>query len=259
MAETTVGWGGSNRLDGRVAVVTGASSGIGAAVAEVLAGAGAVVVLAARREDRLRMLADGIRDRGGRVLFRTTDVTDLPAMEALVRMAHQEAGPVDILVNNAGIMPLSPLSQLRTGDWHRMVDVNVKGVLNGIAAVLPGMLERECGHIVNVGSVAGRRPFPGGAVYAATKFAVRALSAGIQLELSAAKGIRVTDVQPGVVETELLDHIPDAELARSFAEGWAPRRKLRPEDVAGAVLFAVTAPEHVNVNEILVRPTDQPT
>ena len=144
-------------------------------------------------------------------------------------------------------------------DWVRMVDVNVKGVLHGIAAVLPPMLQAGGGHIVNVGSLAGRRPFPGGAVYSATKFAVRSLTWGMQLELSAARGIRVTDVQPGVVDTELTDHIPDPALREGFQSGWSGRRKLRPGDVAAAVLFALTAPEHVNVNEILVRPTDQPT
>lgn len=246
-------------LEGRVALITGASSGIGEAVAETLAGAGATVVLGARRVDRLEALASRIRDAGGRALLRRTDVTVPDDLQALVRLARAEAGAVDILVNNAGVMPLSPLEQLRVEDWERMVDVNVKGVLFGIAAVLPVMLEQERGHIVNVGSLAGRRPFPGGTVYAATKFAVRALSAGIQLELSSARGIRVTDIQPGVVETELMDHIPDAEVGERFETTWATRRKLAAADVAGAVLYAVTAPPHVNVNEVLIRPTDQPT
>jgi NADP-dependent 3-hydroxy acid dehydrogenase YdfG len=162
-------------------------------------------------------------------------------------------------VNNAGVMPLSPIADGRVDDWERMIDVNVKGVLYGIAAVLPGMRRRGDGHIVNVGSVAGRRPFPGGTVYAATKFAVRALSAGIQLELSAEEGIRITDVQPGVVDTELMDHIPSETIQGRFAETWQQRRALWPGDVAQAVLFAVTAPSRVNVNEILIRPTDQPT
>jgi NADP-dependent 3-hydroxy acid dehydrogenase YdfG len=156
-------------------------------------------------------------------------------------------------------MPLSPVAELRVEDWERMLDVNVKGVLYGIGAVLPAMLEAGRGHIVNVGSLAGRRPFPGGAVYSATKFAVRSLTWGLQLELSAAHGIRVTDVQPGVVETELMDHIPNPDIRDGFESGWEGRRKLRSQDVAAAVLFALTAPEHVNVNEILVRPTDQPT
>jgi hypothetical protein len=137
--------------------------------------------------------------------------------------------------------------------------VNIKGVLFGIGAALPIMLREGRGHIVNIGSVAGRRPFPGGTVYSATKFALRALTAGIQLELSASSGIRVTDVQPGVVDTELADHIPDPAQRDAFLERWSKKRALRAADVAAAVMHAVTAPAHVNINEILIRPTDQPT
>ena len=249
----------AGRLDGRVALVTGASSGIGAAVAEVLAGAGAAVVCGARRRDRLEQLVRRIREAGGAAEARATDVTVRMDLEELARLANERFGRIDILVNNAGIMPLSPVAELRVEDWERMVDVNLKGVLYGIAAVLPTLLRQGSGHIVNVGSVAGRRPFPGGTVYSATKFAVRALTAGIQLELSAARGIRVTDIEPGVVDTELLEHGNDPELRAGFAADWERKRKLSGRDVALAVLFAVSAPEHVNVNEILVRPTDQPT
>lgn len=251
--------GGSLPLAGRTAVITGASSGIGEAVARELANAGAAVVLGARREERLAALAEEIRAGGRRALHRTTDVTDPRAVEALGSAAVEETDRLDIWVNNAGVMPLSTLEELRVRDWERMVDVNIKGVLYGLAACLPVMLARGRGHIVNVGSVAGRRPFPGGTVYSATKFAVRSLTAGIQLELSASKGIRVTDVQPGVVETELMDHIPGEDRREDFLARWLDRRKLQPADVAAAVRFAVTAPDHVNVNEILVRPTDQPT
>ena len=250
---------GGGGLEGRVALVTGASSGIGVAVAEALAGAGASVLMAARREERLREIVARIEASGGVARFRTTDVSRREDVESLAREARERWGRIDVLVNNAGVMPLSPVASLRVDDWERMVDVNVKGVLYGIAAVLPAMLDQGGGHIVNVGSVAGRRPFPGGTVYAATKFAVRALSAGIQLELSAERGIRITDIQPGVVATELMDHIPSEEIRDRFDGTWDDRRRLRPEDVARAVLFAVTAPEHVNVNEILIRPTDQPT
>jgi NADP-dependent 3-hydroxy acid dehydrogenase YdfG len=246
-------------LAGRVAVVTGASSGIGAAVASALAEAGASVTLGARREDRLRDEADAITAAGGRASFRVTDVTRRSDVEALIDAAREHHGPVDILVCNAGVMPLSPLAEARVEDWERMVDVNVKGVLYGLAAVLPEMVQRGSGHVVTVGSVAGRRPFPGGTVYSATKFAVRSLVAGMQLELSSSSGIRVTDVQPGVVDTELADHIPDPERREEFLSRWEARRALRAEDVAAAVLHAVTAPPHVNVNEILLRPTDQPT
>ncbi len=246
-------------LDGRVAIVTGASSGIGEAVAQELAVAGANVVLGARRVPRLEALVAAIQAKGGVAVHQRTDVAVRGDMMALAQLAVERFGQVDILVNNAGVMPLSPVAELRVEDWERMVDVNVKGVLYGIAAVLPGMLEKGAGHIVNVGSVAGRRPFPGGAVYSATKFAVRSLTWGMQLELSAARGIRLTDVQPGVVDTELLDHLPDQESRQTFEDAWAEKRKLMGEDVAAAVLYAVSAPDHVNVNEILLRPTDQPT
>jgi NADP-dependent 3-hydroxy acid dehydrogenase YdfG len=246
-------------LEGRVAIVTGASSGIGEAVAQELARAGANVVIGARRVPRLEALVEAIRVEGGVAVHRRTDVAERGDMEELARLAVDRFGQVDILVNNAGVMPLSPVAELRVEDWERMVDVNVKGVLYGIAAVLPGMLENGAGHIVNVGSVAGRRPFPGGAVYSATKFAVRSLTWGMQLELSAACGIRLTDIQPGAVDTELLEHLPDQDVRRSFEDAWAEKRKLMSKDVAAAVLYAVSAPDHVNVNEILLRPTDQPT
>jgi NADP-dependent 3-hydroxy acid dehydrogenase YdfG len=247
------------RLDGKVAIVTGASSGIGEAVARSLAGAGASVVVTARREDRLAALAAKISEAGGRALAVAADVAVMADVEAVVAATAESFGPVDILVNNAGLMPLSPMSEARIEDWARMVDVNVKGVLHGIAAVLPGMIERHSGHIVNVGSLAGRRPFPGGSVYAATKFAIRALSWGMHLELGAAHGIRVTDIQPGFVSTELLETLPDPALRASWEEAWSQRRTLQPEDVARALMFAVTAPEHVSVSEVLVRPVDQPT
>lgn len=251
--------GRESTLRGRSAVVTGASSGIGEATARALAASGASVVLAARRVDRLRAIAGAIEGAGGRALAIGTDVTVREDVDALVERAQEAFGGVDILVNNAGVMPLSPVRDGRVEDWERMIDVNVKGVLYGIAAALPGMLERGRGHIVNVGSVAGRRPFPGGTVYSATKFAVRSLTAGMQLELSASEGIRVTDIQPGVVATELPDHIPDEEVREGFKGRWDDRRPLQPDDIARAVLYAVTAPDHVNVNEILLRPTDQPT
>lgn len=249
----------SKSLAGSVAIVTGASSGIGRATAVALAGAGAAVAVAARRGGRLDEVVARIRTDGDRALAVPTDVADREAVFALVERAAAEFGPADILVNNAGIMPTSPLRDLYLDDWLRMVDVNVKGVLHCIAAALPAMLERHRGHIVNVGSVAGRRPFPGGTVYAATKFAVRCMSAGMQLELSAAHGIRITDIQPGVVATELVDHIPDPETREGFIERWRDKRPLDPEDVAAAILYAVTAPAHVNINEILMRPRDQPT
>jgi len=246
-------------LEGRVAVVTGASSGIGAATARRLAEAGSAVAVGARREARLQALVREIESEGGRARAWPTDVSRREDVESLVGGAEEAFGRVDILVNNAGVMPLSPLRELRVEEWERMVDVNVKGVLYGIAAALPVMLRGGGGHIVNVGSVAGRRPFPGGTVYSATKFAVRAISAGIHRELSSQEKIRVTDVEPGVVDTELPEGIEHAPSREGFAERWTGRRMLRSGDVADAILFAVTAPDRVNVNEILVRPTDQDT
>ena len=193
------------------------------------------------------------------MLVAPADVAELDEMREVVAAAEGAFSRIDILVNNAGVMPLASMAEVRIDDWIRMVDVNVKGVLHGIGAVLPLMLEQGSGHIVNVGSLAGRRPFPGSAVYSATKFAVRALSWGMHLELGSSHGIRVTDIQPGFVSTELLDTLPDPALRDAFQEAWKDRRQLQPEDIARALLFVVTAPDHVSVSELLVRPTDQPT
>ena len=249
----------SSSLEGRGVVVTGASSGIGAATGRLLAAEGARVALVARREERLERLAEEIRSQGGDALVLPTDVTVREEVESMAREALDAFGRIDVLVNNAGVMPLSPLADVRVDDWEWMVRVNLLGVLYALGAVLPHMLARGEGHVVNVGSVAGRRPFPGGTVYSATKFAVRALSAGIQKELSAARGIRVTDIEPGVVDTELADHIPTDERRAAFDERWAGKRKLVSEDVARAILYAVSVPDRVNVNELLIRPTDQET
>lgn len=243
----------------KIVIVTGASSGIGWSTAESLARAGHRVVLCARRGDRLNELQAMITEAGGRAITAIADVSIEAEVQQVIRRTLEEWGRIDVLVNNAGVMLLSPLEQCRTADWTRMFRVNVEGVLFAIAAVLPTMKDQGSGHIVNVGSVAGRRPFPSGTVYAATKFAVRAISAGIQLELSSTKGIRVTDIEPGVVRTELMDHIPDAEVRQGFADNWKDSRALEADDVAEAIRYAIETPDHVNVNEILIRPTDQAT
>ena len=244
-------------LNGRIAIVTGASAGIGAAISETLAHAGAKVVLAARRLERIEAIARALGDSGCEALAIRTDVTSLEDMKALAEAAKSRFGGIDILVSNAGVMPVTPFVDVQVDDWKRMVDVNVNGVLHGIAAVLPTMIEQRSGHLVNIGSVASRRPFPGGSVYSATKFAVRGLSWGLHLELGAKYGIRVTDIQPGLVSTELFDTAPG--FREELEKAWEGKRMLQPEDVAESVLFALSAPEHVSVSEVLVRPVDQAT
>ncbi len=249
----------TDSLRDKVAIITGASSGIGEATARRLAESGARVVLAARRVERLEALAADIERREGAALVAPTDVTDERSVQRLARTALDAFGRIDILINNAGIMPLSPIAKLKVEEWDRMIDVNIKGVLYCVAATLPTMLEQGSGHIINVSSVAGRRPFPSGTVYSATKFAVRAISQGLRLELSPIEGIRVTDIEPGVVATELTHHITDKETANRFQEMWAEQTPLESIDIAETILFVLSRPDHVNVNEILVRPTDQPT
>lgn len=249
----------TDSLRDKVAIITGASSGIGEATAHRLAESGARVVLAARRVERLDALAADIEHRQGTALVAPTDVTDERSVQQLARTALDAFGRIDILINNAGIMPLSPISKLKVEEWDRMIDVNIKGVLYCIAATLPTMLKQGSGHIINLSSLAGRRSFPSGTVYSATKFAVRAISQGLRLELSPSEGIRVTDIEPGVVATELTHHITDKETADRFQEMWAEKTPLESIDIAETILFVLSRPDHVNVNEILVRPTDQPT
>ncbi len=227
-----------------------------------LAGRGYRLGLTARRSDRLRSLAGRLPGTNGgpaEVLVLPADITDRAAVEGVAEACLHSWGRIDVLVNNAGVMPLSALAKVRVDDWERMVDVNVKGVLFAIAAVLPTLLRQRHGHIVNISSLAGRRPFPNGAVYSATKFAVRAISQGLRVELSASTGIRVTDVEPGVVATELMEKVEDDEARERFNSFWRDHRALDAADVAAAVLYALRTPPHVNVNEILIRPTDQKT
>ena len=237
-------------IDEKVVVITGASSGIGEAVAVELGKAGASVVLGARRLDRLRATAAAIEAEGGTARARELDVTDREDFEAFVAGATEEFGRVDVLVNNAGVMPLSPLRALKTEEWDRMIDVNIRGVLNGIAAVLPVMEERGRGHVINVASVGAYSVTPTAAVYCATKYAVWAISDGLRQETDA---LRVTVVSPGVVTSELADTITDEATREVMAE--YRKTALEPDAIARAVRYAVEQPEDVDVNELVVRPT----
>jgi NADP-dependent 3-hydroxy acid dehydrogenase YdfG len=245
----------SEALRGRVVVVTGASSGIGAATAKMVSEVGAKVALAARREDALREVQAGLA-AGADSLVHATDVTDRGLVEALVERTENELGPVDALVNCAGVMYYTMMKNVRAEEWDRTVEVNCKGALNCVGAVLPGMLERGGGHIVTISSDAGRVVFPGLAVYSASKFFVEALSKGLRLE-TAGTGVKVTTVQPGNVATDLLDLSGDEEALGRFG-GQTGARVLDPEDVAASVAYALSQPEHVAVNEVLVEPRDEP-
>jgi NADP-dependent 3-hydroxy acid dehydrogenase YdfG len=245
----------SNNIQGKVVVITGASSGLGEATARDLSVQGATVVLGARRADRIKSLADELTRRGGKALAVATDVTDSDQVKALVDTAVQKYGRINVMINNAGLMPQSPLERLKIDEWDRMVDVNIKGVLYGIAAALPHMKQQKSGHIINVSSVAGHKVTPAGAVYAATKHAVRALSEGLRQEVKP-YNIRTTVISPGAVATELPDSItePDvAERIHKFYEEVA----IPADSFARAVAFAISEPEDVDVNEILFRPTRQ--
>lgn len=243
-------------LTDKVAIVTGASSGIGRATAQSLAKKGVRVVLGARRRDRLDELASEIQSVGGQALSFVTDVAQRQSCEDLIRYTIEQWGRIDILVNNAGLMPLSFIKNLHVDEWDRMIDVNIKGVLYCTAAALPHMLTAKSGHIVNVSSVAGRIVFPAGSVYCATKHAVTAFSEGLRQELSTRKNIRVTCIEPGVVTTELTSTITDESL-QEYVEGAKKMAALQSQDIADAILYAVFSPNHVNVNEILIRPTAQ--
>jgi len=240
-------------IAGMVVVITGASSGLGEATARCLAQHGAKLVLGARRIERLQALARELSLGESAVV--QTDVTDREQARRLVDRAVEAHGRVDVMLNNAGIMPQAPLERLHVDEWDRMIDVNLKGVLYGIAAALPHMQRQKAGHFINVSSVAGHRVGPGFAVYAATKFAVRALSEGLRQEVKP-YNIRTTVISPGAVATELPNSITDPDTAartRTFYEQAA----IPADSFARAVAFAMGQPEEVDVNEIVFRPTRQ--
>jgi NADP-dependent 3-hydroxy acid dehydrogenase YdfG len=234
----------------KVILITGASSGIGATIARELATTGARLVLGARRTDRLEALAAEIRQAGGQAIIQRLDVTDRASVAAFADAARQAYGRVDVIVNNAGIMPLSLMASMKVDEWDRMVDVNIKGVLHGIAAVLPEMTARGSGHIINIASIGALSVSPTAAVYCATKYAVRAISDGLRQEC---RDIRVTCIHPGVVESELADTITDPAAAEAMTTYRAIA--LQPNAIGRAVRFAIEQPEDVDVNEIVIRPT----
>jgi NADP-dependent 3-hydroxy acid dehydrogenase YdfG len=242
-------------LSDKVVVITGASSGIGEAIARRLGDAGARLVLGARRTDRLEAVARDIVARGGSAVAVPADVTRREDVEKLVAEAQRRYDRLDVLVNNAGVMALSLLRQGKVDEWERMLDVNLRGVLYGIAAALPLFDARGFGHVINVSSVADRQVFPSSAIYSATKFAVRALSEGLRLE--SGPNLRVTLIAPGATESELANGISDPELRQAAIRDF--RKELLPADaIARAVAFAIEQPADVDVSEIVVRPTAQP-
>jgi NADP-dependent 3-hydroxy acid dehydrogenase YdfG len=245
----------SDGILGKVVVITGASSGLGEAAARLLAAQGARLVLGARRAERLQSLAKTLTADGGQALAVTTDVADRGQVQALVDAAVKAFGRVDVMLNNAGVMPQSLLERLKVDEWDRMIDVNIKGVLYGIAAALPVMKAQKGGHFINVSSVAGHRVGPGSTVYAATKFAVRALSEGLRQEVKP-YNVRTTVISPGAVATELPDSVSDPEAAARIEKFYADVA-IPASSFARAVKFAIEQPEDVDINEILFRPTRQ--
>jgi NADP-dependent 3-hydroxy acid dehydrogenase YdfG len=243
-------------MKNKVAIVTGASSGIGYATALALSRAGAKVAAGARRIDRLESLQSEITKNGGEIFIQKLDVTIKSECDAFADAVIKKWGTIDILVNNAGLQPLSFFKNLKVDEWDKMIDVNIRGVLYCTAAVITHMVNKKSGHIVNISSIAGRIVYPAGSVYCATKHAVTAFSEGLRQEFSQRSNIRITCIEPGLVATELTNTITDKALEK-YLERTKQMEALQAEDIADAIVFAVQAPSHVNVNEILIRPTTQ--
>lgn len=241
-------------VENKVVIITGASSGIGAATAKLLAKNGARVVLGARRIDRLEAIAKEIHNAGGIAEYQTLDVTQRNQLETIVQFAQHKFGRVDVLINNAGVMPLSALDQLKVEEWDRMIDVNIKGVLYGIAAALPIMKAQKSGQIINLSSIGGHAVSPTAAVYCATKFAVGAISEGLRQEVGS--DMRVTVISPGVTESELADSISDVTARKGMQE--FRKLSIPAEAIARSILFAISQPDDVDVSEMIVRPTASP-
>jgi NADP-dependent 3-hydroxy acid dehydrogenase YdfG len=246
----------SQGIENKVVVITGASSGLGEATARHLAERGAFVVLGARRRDRIEALAKELTAAGHKARAVPTDVTNADQVKKLVDVAVNEFGRIDVMLNNAGLMPLAPLERVKIDEWDQMIDVNIKGVLYGIAAALPYMKAQKSGHIINVSSVYGHVVGPDATVYCATKFAVRALSEGLRREVKP-YNLRTTVISPGAVATELLEHISENDI-QTETKGFVSQIAIPAESFARMVAFAVGQPDDVDVNEILFRPTAQP-
>ena len=242
-----------SQISGKSIIITGASSGIGEATAKMLAKRGAKLMLAARRADKLDKLVAEIEAAGGTAAYQVVDVTKQSQVQALADETLKQYGKIDVMVNNAGIMPLSRLDQLLVEEWDRTIDINIKGVLYGIAAVLPAMQKAQSGHIINISSVAGHLVFPNAAVYCGTKYAVRAITEGLRQEIG--KDIRCTIISPGAVATELTDHITDETAAKGANQLY--EIAIGAEAVASAIAYAIEQPKEVDINEILLRPTAQ--
>ncbi|MEV4886293.1 SDR family oxidoreductase [Chitinophaga ginsengisegetis] len=245
----------NNNIKEKVVVITGASSGLGAAAARHLANEGATVVLGARRKERIEELANEINSNGGKALAQVTDVTVAEDVKSLVDNAVKTFGKIDVIINNAGVMPLAPLERLKIDEWNQMIDVNIRGVLHGIAAALPYMKDQKSGHVINLSSVAGHLVWEGSAVYSATKYAVRAITEGLRQETKP-YNIRTTIVSPGAVSTELLNGIGEADVAEATRRG-VENIAIPAESFARVVAFAISQPEEVDINEVLFRPVKQ--
>lgn len=246
--------GTSNTAD-KVVVITGASSGLGESTARLLAGQGAKVVLGARRKERIDAVVEDITAKGGSALGFKTDVTKRDDVEALVKGAIDKHGRIDVIVNNSGIMPIAPLAALKVEEWEQMIDVNIKGLLYGVAAVLPIMQKQKQGHIINIASIAGFKVFaPGGTVYSATKFAVRALTEGLRIEHKA-DNIRCTIISPGAVATELPGSSSDEQSIENLREFY--KMAIPADSIARAIAYAIEQPPEVDINEVVIRPAAQ--
>ena len=245
-------------LKGKTIIITGASSGIGEATAMKLAKEGANVVLTARSEDKLNKLQSKIeKENAGKAIVVPADVTKKEDWKKVADKTKKEFGSIDGLINNAGLMPLSYVKNLHTDEWDKMVDVNIKGVLNGVAAVLPTMMEQKSGNIINISSSAGRKIYPGGAVYCATKSAVRMFSEGLRQELAPNFNINVTSIEPGFVDTALTDTITDEEIKEGLLSNFKEMTPLEAVDIAEAIYYSMTQPKRANINDVFIMPTDQ--